>query len=109
MTSSALKIQTLRSLIRELRRSLPEHETLKHSPAFSYIIDQYRRNALTDQQYCREQEEMAHLAQTYATYLESSRKYMELYSEYYSHGEKTVKETADMVGFKLPNDPYKDV
>nr|XP_053651569.1 protein FMC1 homolog isoform X1 [Cherax quadricarinatus] len=105
MATSVKKIQTLRTLIRELRRSLADNEKLRHSASFSYIMKQYRCNALTDEQYCRQQEEMAHLANTCATYLESSRKYLELHNEYHSRGERTVKETADIVGFKLPNDP----
>ena len=68
------KIRTLRSLIREMRYSLPGHEKIQHTPAFSYMMEHYRKNAVTDQQYCREQEEMAHIAQTCATYLESSRR-----------------------------------
>lgn len=32
-------------------------------------------------------------------------RYLELHSEYHGRGERTVKETADLVGFKLPNDP----
>lgn len=74
MASAVSKIRTMRSLIRELRQSLPEHENVKHSPTYLYIMNQYRRNAVTDQQYCREQEEMAYLAQTCATYWESSRR-----------------------------------
>ncbi|XP_037775754.1 protein FMC1 homolog isoform X2 [Penaeus monodon] len=105
MATTAPKLQVLRSLIKELRNSLQGHERVRHSPAFTYIMDNYRRNAVTDQQYCREQEEMAHLAHTCATYLKSNRKYQELHAEYHGRGERTVKETADLVGFKLPHDP----
>ncbi|XP_042886700.1 protein FMC1 homolog [Penaeus japonicus] len=105
MASTAPKLQVLRTLIKELRGSLQEHEKVRHSPAFTYIMDNYRRNAVTDQQYCREQEEMAHLAHTCATYLQSNRKYQQLHAEYHGRGERTVKETADLVGFKLPHDP----
>ncbi|CAL4099318.1 unnamed protein product [Meganyctiphanes norvegica] len=105
MASSLSKVRTLRSLIRELRNAVPEHERVKHSPSFSFLMEQYRRNSLTDQQYCREAEEMAYMADTYATYLESSRKQQELYYQYHAAGERSIRETADMVGFKLPNDP----
>merc|ERR1712142_175034 len=105
MFSSVSKIRTLRSLIRELRNAVPEHERVKHSPTFSFIMEQYRRNSMTDLQYCREAEEMAYMAHTYATYLESSRKLQALVNEYHGAGERSVKETADMVGFKLPSDP----
>lgn len=34
-----------------------------------------------------------------------SCRYQELHAEYHGRGERTVKETADLVGFKLPHDP----
>ncbi|XP_045102923.1 protein FMC1 homolog isoform X3 [Portunus trituberculatus] len=104
MAATTPKIQTLRCLIREIRRTLLPHENLRHSPAFEYMMKEYRHNAVTDQQCCRQQEEMAYLAHTCATYLEASRRYQELHQEYHCRGERTVKETADIVGFKLPNE-----
>lgn len=104
MAAAAPKVRTLRCLIREIRRGLASHESVRHAPAFTYLMKEYRRNAVTDQQYCRQQEEMSYLAQTCATYLESSRRYQELHMEYHCRGERTVKETADIVGFKLPNE-----
>uniref|UniRef100_A0A1A9Z9W4 Protein FMC1 homolog n=1 Tax=Glossina pallidipes TaxID=7398 RepID=A0A1A9Z9W4_GLOPL len=50
-------------------------------------------------------DEALFLGQTYLTYLSSLRKYNELHKEYRGRGERSVKETADMVGFKLPTDP----
>ncbi|XP_045102922.1 uncharacterized protein LOC123499227 isoform X2 [Portunus trituberculatus] len=73
MAATTPKIQTLRCLIREIRRTLLPHENLRHSPAFEYMMKEYRHNAVTDQQCCRQQEEMAYLAHTCATYLEISR------------------------------------
>ncbi|KAK7014124.1 hypothetical protein SK128_028368 [Halocaridina rubra] len=99
------KIHTLRNLIKELRHGLPDHLKIQHSPAFTYIMENYRRNAVTDQQYCREQEEMDSLAKTMVTYLESSRRYKEIHDEYHAKGERTVQDTANIVGFKLPHDP----
>lgn len=68
-------------------------------------MNQYRKYQVTDQQLCKEQEEMFHLAQTYLCYVQSQRKYDVIHESYHAKGEKTVKETADMVGFKLPHDP----
>ncbi|MPC84757.1 hypothetical protein E2C01_079506 [Portunus trituberculatus] len=75
MAATTPKIQTLRCLIREIRRTLLPHENLRHSPAFEYMMKEYRHNAVTDQQCCRQQEEMAYLAHTCATYLEASRRW----------------------------------
>ncbi|KAK4308219.1 hypothetical protein Pmani_020066 [Petrolisthes manimaculis] len=102
--ASTTKIQTLRSLIKELRRSIGNHDRVQQTPIFSYVMNEYRRNAVTDQQYCHQQEEMTYLAETCATYLTSSRRYLELYDDYHGCGERSVKETASIVGFKLPNE-----
>ena len=48
---------------------------------------------------------MNHLVDTYATYLSSQRKWQEVHTEYHAKGERTVSETARLVGFKLPHDP----
>ena len=50
-------------------------------------------------------QEMNHLVDTYATYLSSQRKWQEVHTEYHAKGERTVSETARLVGFKLPHDP----
>ena len=41
----------------------------------------------------------------YRTYLAAQRNYRKLHDEYNSKGERSVEETAKMVGFKLPHDP----
>lgn len=97
------KVSVLRTILRSIRQNRPESGQVQHNPSFMYIMEQYRKNATTDAQYCQEHQEMAFLAETYATYLESSVKYRELYDEFH-HPERTVEETARMVGFKLPYD-----
>ena len=71
---STAKISTLRSLIRELKAGLPVGQNVKQLSSFQFIIDQYKKNKLTSEQYCREKEEMAYIANTYNTYLQSNRK-----------------------------------
>ncbi|CAB3382172.1 Hypothetical predicted protein [Cloeon dipterum] len=65
----------------------------------------YRKNQVTDEQLCRAQSELAHLSETYSCYLSSLRRYSAIKDAYHSQGERTVRQTADMVGFKLPHDP----
>lgn len=98
------KANVLRRLLAELRVS-SSRAKVQELPLAQYIIQQYRKYQVTDQQLCKEREEMHHLAQTYLSYLESTRKYEEIHKNFHSKGERTVKETADMVGFKLPHDP----
>ena len=55
-------------------------------------------------QVCRHREEAAHLADTYSTYLSSQRRWYELQQEYHAKGERSVPDTAKMVGFNLPHE-----
>lgn len=50
-------------------------------------------------------EEMDFMAKTFLCYLRSSRLSHEIHDEFHGKGERTVAETARMVGFKLPHDP----
>ncbi|KAL1402353.1 hypothetical protein pipiens_006129 [Culex pipiens pipiens] len=75
------------------------------SLAAKYITAQFRKFETTEQQHCRAKEEMQFAANTYLCYLESVRKLKELNAAYSGRGERSIRETADMVGFKLPHDP----
>ncbi|XP_017783322.1 PREDICTED: UPF0562 protein C7orf55 homolog [Nicrophorus vespilloides] len=95
--------QMLRSIISELRRA--STGSLGDNPLFRYIMGQYRRNQTTQEQICKAREEMQFLANTYLCYLRSSRLQKEISEEFHGKGERTIAETAKMVGFKLPHDP----
>lgn len=94
-----------RSLISELRLASPNGVMNKDSLVFKYISSQFRKYNTTDQQLCKAREEMHFLATTYLSYLKSLRKQDEIQKHFKGSGERTVKDTADMVGFKLPHDP----
>lgn len=74
MNTLGNKINVLRTILRGMKHLTPEKGQLRQHPSYMYIIDQYRKNVITDQQYCRQQEELAFLAETYATYLDSLKK-----------------------------------
>ncbi|BES91205.1 unnamed protein product [Nesidiocoris tenuis] len=97
-------LKCLRHLLSEIRQATSDRK-LKDTPVVSYIFHQYKRFQVTDQQLCKAQDEMACLANTYVTYLQSVRKYKDLLTSYQSAGERSVEKTAEMVGFKLPHDP----
>jgi len=103
--SSQPAVAVLRAITRELRLAQPPGTKLANSRPLAYIVDQYRKHQLTQEQYCKHTEEMTFLASTYRTYLESQRKWKENNDEYHAKGERTVEDTARMVGFKLPQDP----
>ncbi|KAH8417072.1 hypothetical protein KR222_002572 [Zaprionus bogoriensis] len=97
--------KVLRSLLHELRQAASDPGNVKNSLAARYILAQYKKFETTDEQLCKARNEAIFLGQTYLTYLSSQRQFKELYNEFHGRGERTVKETADLVGFKLPTDP----
>jgi hypothetical protein len=99
---SATKV--LRGLLKELRLASP-NQTIKDSLPAQFIIKQFKKYETTDEQLCKEKDEMLFLSKTYLCYLESSRNYKKINDEYKGVGERSVEDTAKMVGFKLPHDP----
>lgn len=97
--------QLYRTLLNELRLASPEGVLAKDSLPFKYVSTQYRKYQTTDEQLCKAKEEMRFLGQTYVCYLQSLRKYEEIQTHLKGQGERTVSETAGLVGFKLPHDP----
>uniref|UniRef100_A0A2M4ATS9 Protein FMC1 homolog n=1 Tax=Anopheles triannulatus TaxID=58253 RepID=A0A2M4ATS9_9DIPT len=95
--------RTLKQLLSELKHVSSTDGSA--SLAAKYITDQYRRFETTEQQHCRAKEELQFTADTYRCYLESVRKLKELNEVYRGKGERSIRDTADMVGFKLPHDP----
>uniref|UniRef100_A0A182NR90 Protein FMC1 homolog n=1 Tax=Anopheles dirus TaxID=7168 RepID=A0A182NR90_9DIPT len=96
---------TLKALLSELKAIRSNDGAGAYSLASKYITEQYRRFETTEQVHCRAKEELQFTAQTYRCYLESLRKLKELNESYRGKGERSIRETADMVGFKLPHDP----
>lgn len=97
-------IRNLYHLLSEIRY-ISSEKHLRDSLLFNYVMKQFRKYKETDQQLCKAREEMKFLSETYLCYLRSQRRYEEIHNQYHAKGERSVKETADMVGFKLPHDP----
>ncbi|XP_055642117.1 protein FMC1 homolog [Toxorhynchites rutilus septentrionalis] len=94
----------MKNLLAEIRRNSSEENFMNSLPA-KYISSQFRKFETTQQQHCRAREEVQFIGETYLCYLESIRKLKEINAHYTGRGERSVRETADMVGFKLPHDP----
>lgn len=94
-----------RSLLNELRLASPKGVLSKDSLAFKYISSQYRKYETTDETLCKAKEEMKFLGSTYLCYLKSLRKHEEIQTHFKGVGERSVEDTAGLVGFKLPHDP----
>lgn len=95
---------TLRQLLSELWKQSYSKKRSENQMVL-YIFDQYRKYQTTDQQLCKAIDEMHFKAKAYCDYLQNSRRVMEINAEFKGKGERSVEETANMVGFKLPHDP----
>jgi hypothetical protein len=96
--------QTLKRLLTEVKLASPNGSN-KDSLIARYIVNQFEKYQTTDQQLCKAKEEMHFMGKTYLCYLQSLRKYQEINTMYKGRGERTVEDTANLVGFKLPHDP----
>ena len=97
-------LSSLRQIVKEMRRNLPKDTHVRSQPLTKYIINEFRRHQTTSKQHCKAGQEMEHLCSNYATYLKSQRLWHAVHKEYHATGERSVEETAKMVGFKLPHD-----
>lgn len=104
LPKSKTALVTLRGLLSEIRKQ-SSSKVLKDNQMARYVLDQYRKYQTTDQQLCKAIDEMHFRARTYYNYLYNSRLSNEINKEYKGKGERTVEDTARMVGFKLPHDP----
>jgi len=92
--------QVLRGLIRQLRH-LNTKGKVQNSPAYAYIMEQYKSFQVTGAKHCREKDEMKHLAETYLCLLQSTKKQAELRALYLK-GERSIESSASLVGLSLP-------
>lgn len=97
-------LATLRLLLSEIRKT-SSSKKIANNQMVQYIFNQYRKYQSTDQQLCKAVDEMHYKAKTYCDYLVNSRRYKEINAEYKGRGERSIEETANLVGFKMPHDP----
>merc|ERR1712198_829237 len=100
MAAKSRNLSLFRSLIKELRLSNGQSHK-GNNLAEEYVANQFRRYQVASKKICREQNEVEHMARSYLCYLESKRKHEELQSRY-SGAERSVEESARLVGLKLP-------
>ncbi|XP_034046988.1 protein FMC1 homolog [Thalassophryne amazonica] len=92
-----------RGILKELR--LIHGSQYKKSLAYNYVTDQFRKNKVTGERYCRAQQEALHAADTYLCLLTSTRNHMVLHDLYHGKGERSPDELANLMGLRLPTQP----
>ncbi|XP_053325083.1 protein FMC1 homolog [Spea bombifrons] len=104
MSTMGSPLHTFRCLLRELRY-LSGTNRYRETAAYFYIRDNFRKNTVTSEKFCRAQQEMHFQASTYLCLLRSVRNHVALHEEYHGKGERSTEEAAHLVGLKLPQQP----
>lgn len=68
------------------------------------VLSEARKHDVTESRTCRPEKELTSMAEAYACYLESCRVYQDYVDQNQSR-EKTVQESARIVGLELPKSP----
>ncbi|XP_040047049.1 protein FMC1 homolog [Gasterosteus aculeatus] len=103
MAALSSPLRVCRGILKELRAI--QGPDYKRSLAYNYIMEQFRKNKVTGERYCRAQHESNHDSHTYLCLLASTRTHMALHELYHSKGEHSTKSAAAMVGLRLPTQP----
>ncbi|XP_051904492.1 protein FMC1 homolog [Hippocampus zosterae] len=103
MVASPSSLRVYRGILKELRAM--QGQNYKQSLAYNYVTDQFRKNQVTGERYCRAQQEALHASQTYLCLLASSRNHQALHNFYHAKGERNAEDVAGMVGLRLPTQP----
>ncbi|XP_065285652.1 protein FMC1 homolog isoform X3 [Dermacentor andersoni] len=91
----------IRAVIQELRRNLPQ-KPVRGTLAARYLLSEARKHQTTEKRLCRAHQELQAKMDTYCTYLASSRKEKALHLQYHARGERSVEESAHLVGLSVP-------
>ncbi|XP_063069882.1 protein FMC1 homolog [Engraulis encrasicolus] len=96
-------LRVCRGILKELRALKgPQY---KETMAYNYVLQQFRKNQVTGDRYCRAQREALHASDTYLCLLSSTRQHMTLHDIYHAKGERSTDQMAGLVGLKLPTQP----
>ncbi|XP_036904991.1 protein FMC1 homolog [Pteronotus mesoamericanus] len=98
--------RTLRGLLRELRyMNAATGRPYRDTAAYRYLVKAFRAHRVTSEKLCRAQHELHFQAATYLCLLRSVREHVALHQEFHGKGERSVEESAGLVGLKLPQQP----
>ncbi|KAF7649841.1 hypothetical protein LDENG_00135000 [Lucifuga dentata] len=103
MAALSSPFRTCRGILKELRAI--QGANYKQSLAYNYVMDQFRKNKVTGERYCRAQQEALHASNTYLCLLASTRSHLVLHNLYHGKGERSPEEVAGLVGLRLPTQP----
>ncbi|KAM6966809.1 protein FMC1 homolog [Tautogolabrus adspersus] len=103
MAALSSPLRVYRGILKELRAI--QGPAYKKSLMYSYVMDQFRKNQVTGERYCRAQQEAHHDAHTYLCMLASTRNQVILHNFYQGKDEVSLEAAAGLVGLRLPTQP----
>nr|CDJ87028.1 ATP synthase assembly factor FMC1 domain containing protein [Haemonchus contortus] len=92
-------LNAFRRIVSELRKS--DKSFGRNSVQYKHLVDQMKDHLVTQRVYSKAPQEAEHVANLYATYLSSTRNLKELEKRYRGN-ERSVEESARLVGLALP-------
>ncbi|CAI4225885.1 unnamed protein product [Auanema sp. JU1783] len=100
----AAAFKVFRQVVSELRKV--DKTFCSKSPQYKYLNDQMREHQVTQRLFSKASNEVEQVTHLYATYLSSTRRLAELEAKY-KGGEKTIEESAKLVGLALPKKKFE--
>jgi hypothetical protein len=98
-------IQVLRLLYRELRPSVQEpNKHVYQTATWKYIVSQCRQT----HQEPESSNMMVRVGEYYHDAIKGTREYLRLHNLYKGKGERSPKDLAQILGFRMPDDPTPD-
>uniref|UniRef100_A0A1I7TWT8 Protein FMC1 homolog n=1 Tax=Caenorhabditis tropicalis TaxID=1561998 RepID=A0A1I7TWT8_9PELO len=96
-------LNTIKTIISELKKV--DKTFTPASAQYKFLMEQSRADQVTTRRYSKAENESESVAKLYLAYVQGTRRLNEL-QEKYKGGEKTVEESARLVGLKLPERKY---
>nr|XP_023685601.1 protein FMC1 homolog [Paramormyrops kingsleyae] len=103
MAALSSPLRVCRGILKELRSSKgPEY---KQTLAYNFVLDQFRKNQVTNERHCRARREALHASHSYLCLLASTRHHLTLHKLFHGKGEREPEQVARLVGLQLPTQP----
>lgn len=101
-------VHILRSLYRELRPSVREpNRHVYQTPAWKYIVKSCREIP-TSNHFGDPSTILYRVGEYYYNAIKGTREYLRLHEAYRGKGERTPTDLAEILGFRMPDDPTPD-
>ncbi|KTG03597.1 hypothetical protein cypCar_00039554 [Cyprinus carpio] len=103
MAAVTSPLRACRGILKELR--IAKGSDYRNTLVYKHVLEQFRRNQVTGEQFCRARMDALHAARTYLCLLTSTRMHLRLHERYHGRGDRALEEVAGLVGLRLPTQP----